>query len=161
MVAYSTAPGKTAPETGSGGGPYARAFAEEVVKPGVEAMAMFRSVALRGNREIGQDPWMSASTLPEVYFAGAPSAAYPVAAPSAIAQPSEAERAWAAAKDTTSIAVLEVFIARFRGTYYADLARLRVDELEKPQVAMATPPAQIPPPQPPQPKGENSAPSRL
>ncbi len=31
---------------------------------------MFRRVALRVNKEIGQDPWIAASTLPEVYFAG-------------------------------------------------------------------------------------------
>ena len=31
---------------------------------------MFRRVAPRVNREIGQDPWISASTLPEIYFAG-------------------------------------------------------------------------------------------
>jgi uncharacterized caspase-like protein len=69
MVAYATAPGQTAADTGGGGGPYAKALAEEIVKPGIEAMTMFRRVALRVNREIGQDPWMSASTLPEVYFA--------------------------------------------------------------------------------------------
>jgi uncharacterized caspase-like protein len=70
MVAYATAPGQTAADTGGGGGPYAKALADEIVKPGIEAMTMFRRVALRVNREIGQDPWMSASTLPEVYFAG-------------------------------------------------------------------------------------------
>jgi hypothetical protein len=72
MVAYATAPGQTATDIGSGGGPYAKALADEIVKPGVEAMSMFRRVALRVNREIGQDPWMSASTLPEIYFAGLP-----------------------------------------------------------------------------------------
>jgi hypothetical protein len=35
MVADATAPGKTAADTGSGGGPYARALAEELIKPGV------------------------------------------------------------------------------------------------------------------------------
>ena len=70
MIAYATAPGKTATDVGVGAGIYARALAEEIVKPGLEAVTMFRRVALRVNREIGQDPWMAASTLPEVYFAG-------------------------------------------------------------------------------------------
>ena len=70
MIAYATAPGKTAADGGDGGGPYARILAEEIIKPGIEAVTMFRRVALRLNHEIGQDPWMSASTLPEVYFAG-------------------------------------------------------------------------------------------
>src|SRR5262249_15300620 len=125
MVAYSTAPGMTATDTGSGGGPYARILAEELVRPGVEAITMFRRVALKVNREIGQDPWMSASTLPEVYFAGAP-----MASASGAPQTSEAAEAWAAAKETTSIAALEAFLAHFKDTYYADLARLRIEELK-------------------------------
>jgi formylglycine-generating enzyme required for sulfatase activity len=35
-------------------------------------------------------------------------------------------------------------MARFKGTYYADLAQLRVEELKKKQVAMATPPTPLP-----------------
>src|SRR5262245_64977246 len=70
MIAYATAPGQTADDRGVGSGPYAKALADEIGRPGVEAMTMFRRVALRVNREIGQDPWMSASTLPEVYLAG-------------------------------------------------------------------------------------------
>jgi invasion protein IalB/uncharacterized caspase-like protein len=130
MIAYSTAPGKTATDTGSGGGPYAKALAEELVKPGVEAMTMFRRVALKVNREIGQDPWMSASTLPEVYFAGEPSSTNPIAAPPAATQLTEAEHAWAAAKDTNSIAVLEDFVARYKGSFYAGLAQARLGELQ-------------------------------
>jgi uncharacterized caspase-like protein len=40
MVAYATAPGKTAADSGSGGGPYAKGLAEELVKPGIEAMTI-------------------------------------------------------------------------------------------------------------------------
>jgi tetratricopeptide (TPR) repeat protein len=88
MVAYATAPGQTADDRGAGSGPYAKALADEIGKPGVEAMTMFRRVALRVNREIGQDPWMSASTLPEVYLAGEIS---PVAPPRSLGL-SETER---------------------------------------------------------------------
>jgi uncharacterized caspase-like protein len=69
LVAYSTAPGKTASDAGT----YARALSEEILKPGFEAVTMFRRVALRVNREIGQDPWLAASTLPEHYLAGSKS----------------------------------------------------------------------------------------
>ena len=71
MVAYATAPGKTAADVGHDSGPYARALVDEIDKP-VEAMTMFRNVALRVHRDIGQDPWMTTSTLPEVYFAKVP-----------------------------------------------------------------------------------------
>jgi uncharacterized caspase-like protein len=70
MVAYSTAPGRTASDTGHEGGTYARALAEEIVKPGVDSMLVFTRVARRVLREIGQDPFLSASTMPEIYFAG-------------------------------------------------------------------------------------------
>src|SRR5262249_12578669 len=102
-------------------------------------------VALRVNREIGQDPWMSASTLPEVYFAGQPSAA----APATATKMTEAAEAWDRVKDTSNTALLEAFVARYKETFYADLARARIEHLRK-QVASAPAPAPAPatPPQP-------------
>ena len=131
MVAYATAPGKTASDRGSGGGAYAKTLAEEIIKPGVEAMTMFRRVALRVNGAIGQDPWMSASTLPEVYLAGREnSVGTPTPAP-AISRSSEAAEAWDRTKDSASVAALEAFIRRFGDTYYGDLAKVRLAELKK------------------------------
>lgn len=34
MIAYATAPGKTASDTGNGGGIYANTLVEEIAKPG-------------------------------------------------------------------------------------------------------------------------------
>src|SRR5262249_28844528 len=95
--------------------------------------------------EIGQDPWMSASTLPEVYFAGQPSAA----APATATKMTEAAEAWDRVKDTSNTALLEAFVARYKETFYADLARARIEELRR-QVASAPAPAPAPatPPQP-------------
>lgn len=42
-----------------------------------------------------------------------------------------AEEAWLASKDTTSIGVLEAFIAKFGSSFYAELARARLAELKK------------------------------
>jgi hypothetical protein len=50
-------------------------------------------------------------------------------------QSSEAERAWALAKDTTSIPALEAFIRRFGDTYYGDLAKVRMAELTRLEAA--------------------------
>lgn len=88
MIAYATAPGKTATDIGKKGAPYAKALADEIIKPGIEAMTMFRRVALRVNREIGQDPWISASTLPEVYFAGEAAVVQP---PQALSQGAQSD----------------------------------------------------------------------
>jgi outer membrane protein OmpA-like peptidoglycan-associated protein len=125
MVAYATAPGKTADDRGTGSGPYARALAEEIVRPGVEALTMFRRVALRVNREIGQDPWMAASTLPEVYLAGQ---VVPTV-PDASGRPSEAAEVWSSMQTSTNIAALELFVTRYVNTFYADLAKARILEL--------------------------------
>jgi Caspase domain/Tetratricopeptide repeat/TPR repeat len=70
LIAYATAPNKTASDAGVGSGPYARALAEEIVKPGQEAVMMFRNVQLKVKAAIGQDPWLSFPTLRPVYFAG-------------------------------------------------------------------------------------------
>jgi formylglycine-generating enzyme required for sulfatase activity len=77
MIAYATAPGQTASDTGSGAGVYARALADELVKPGVDSMLVFTRVARQVLREIGQDPFLSASTMPEIYFAGEASISNP------------------------------------------------------------------------------------
>jgi hypothetical protein len=53
----------------------------------------------------------------------------------------EAAQAWAAAKNTTSPAVLESFIRRYGDSFYADIARARLEELKKSQVAVVAPPA--------------------
>jgi hypothetical protein len=126
MIAYATAPGGTASDRGAGGGTYAKALAEEVMKPGVDSMLVFTRVARRVQQEIGQDPFLSASTMPEIYFAGSNPAPQP--------QPpgrSELERAWVFIKETHDQAQLEAFIREFADTPYAEMARARLEELKK------------------------------
>jgi hypothetical protein len=132
MVAYATAPGRTASDIGTGGGPYAKALADEIVKPGVDSMLVFSRVARRVQHEIGQDPFLSASTMPEIYFAGNTS---PAPAP---ASRSELERAWEFIKETDDPSRLQAFIRQFGDSPYADMARARLEELMK-KTAAATP----------------------
>ncbi len=70
LIAYATAPNRTASDAGDGGGVYAKALAEELVKPGVEAVEMFRHVQIKVKQTIGQDPWLSFPSLAPVYLAG-------------------------------------------------------------------------------------------
>ena len=131
MVAYATAPGGTASDTGTGGGTYAKTLADEIMKPGVDSMLVFTRVARRVQHEIGQDPFLSASTMPEIYFAGnGPSAPPP--------QPdkSELERAWEFIKETDDPARLEAFVKRFPDAPYAEMARARLEELKKKTAAV-------------------------
>ena len=64
LIAYATAEGELASDVGQGAGPYAKVLAEEIVKPDVEAVTMFRNVqrpgARRSNKSLIWDsaPWM-------------------------------------------------------------------------------------------------------
>lgn len=161
LIAYATAPKQTASDVGDGGGPYAKALAAEIVKPDIEAVTMFRNVQLRVKQTIGQDPWLSFPSLPEVYLAGRKSVVPTgpitsdrnghhcveieggalVCGPEPTQQEvGEAAQAWDRIKDTTSTATLQAFVKRFGDTFYGDLAKQRLSELNAAQVVAATSP---------------------
>jgi formylglycine-generating enzyme required for sulfatase activity/uncharacterized caspase-like protein len=121
LIAYATAEGELASDVGSGAGPYAKALAEEIVKRGIEAVVMFRAVQRRVRAAIHQEPYLGFNALGDVYFAGKPDT---------VVSTSEAERAWAAVKDTKSTEVLQSFIDRYKDTIYAELAREQKRDLE-------------------------------
>jgi hypothetical protein len=50
-----------------------------------------------------------------------------------------AQLAWQKVQDTTSITLLEAFIRRYGGSFYADLARAKIEQLNK----KATPPTVV------------------
>src|SRR5262245_8391742 len=70
LIAYATAEGELASDVGAGAGPYAKVLAEEVIKPGIEAVAMFRIVQRRVRAVIRQEPYLGFSALGDVYLAG-------------------------------------------------------------------------------------------
>ena len=85
---------------------------------------MFRRVALRVNREIGQDPWISASTLPEVYFAGKK--------PEGPTPEQQLEMAfWAAVKDNTDPAVLKTYLDRYPDGTFATAAQALIEQQDQ------------------------------
>ena len=80
-----------------------------------------------------QVPWEHSALTGRFFFnppAPAPAAA-PAPAPAMHLRSSEAAEAWNATKDTTNVAVLGAFVARYRDTFYAELARARIEELRK------------------------------
>ena len=111
MVAYATAPGKAASDGGQDGGAYAKALAKEIVRPGVEAVTMFRNVQLEVKRAIGQDPWLSFPALPAVYLAG-----------EASSEKSELTL-WMSVKDSTDPAVLATYLERYPNGEFGVIAR--------------------------------------
>jgi hypothetical protein len=68
----------------------------------------------------------------------------PATPPAATQVASEAEQAWAVTQGTTSQAVLDDFIKRYGGSFYGTLARARLEELKRGQVATVVPPGNAP-----------------
>jgi hypothetical protein len=143
LVAFATEPGKTASDTGQGSGPYAAALAVELVKPGQNDLLMFHNVrvAVMDKTYRDQVPWTEdgIQRRQRVLFGGEAKGT-----PSSPLRLSEAAEAWDRAMDGTSVTVLEAFVARYKDTFYADLARARIEDLKKQQVAPLTPKHEAP-----------------
>jgi Caspase domain/Domain of unknown function (DUF4189) len=96
-------------------------------------------------RQFGSSPYgsMARARLEELKKSQVAVTAPPQVSPPAPPPTNDAaERAWATTKDTTSIAILEDFIRHFGSTVYGSMARARLDELRKNQVAVVAPPIQ-------------------
>lgn len=124
MIAYATAPGKTASDAGDGGSVYAKTLAEEIIRPGVELVMMFRTVQLKVKEAIGQDPWLSFPTLPAVYFAGTK--------PAALTPEQQLELTfWLSVKDSTNPAVLATYLERYPNGEFAAIARTLTEHYDR------------------------------
>jgi uncharacterized caspase-like protein len=147
LISFSTQPGNVALDGEGRNSPYAGALVRHLSTASDDLSAILIAVrndvmAVTQRRQV---PWEHSALTGRFYFA-APQAARPSTppapnAPAAPPQPSEAERAWNLAKDTTNIALLESFIARYKGTFHADLAKARIEELKARQATATIPPA--------------------
>ena len=131
---------------------FTRVLVPELAKPGLDLTGMAKEVGkevLRLASTVGheQQPAYYDQILDSVYLAGALSSEEKPQKPNDVTtSSSEAGKAWSETKGTTSQAVLEEFIRRFGDSYYASLARARLQELQNSQVATVAPP--VPPVEP-------------
>ena len=118
LIAYATADGETAADASA----YADALAAELVRPGVEAVSMFRKVQLKVARTLGQEPWLTYGALGETYFAGRES---PVI--------DNVKQVWLEVKNSNDPEDLQAFIAQFGKKYqwYGRTAQKRLTALEQ------------------------------
>src|SRR5262249_38323671 len=123
------------------------ALLNNLEKAGVEIrflLASVRDEVLAATSRV-QQPFVYGS-LPrqEIYLKPPAQSQTATAAPPAPQQSlPEAERAWAEVRTASSMAALEAFVRRFPDTFYADLARVRIEELKK--AALALQPVVVPP----------------
>jgi hypothetical protein len=147
LISYATQPGNVARDGANGNSPYTKALADAIRKPGRDIFQTFNAVGLAVKEATGgvQQPWVSSSPIAgNFYFAGQAAGVPATAAapPPTVAAPTvadEAARAWSVTQNTTSIAVMEDFIRQFGGTAYGSMARARLAELKKSQLAATTP----------------------
>ena len=139
LIAFSTSPGNTASDEGRESGPYAEALAAEIVVPGRNHDDIFFEVRKRVAATTRQEqiPWTQDGLLRQVHFGDY---AAPAASPL-----SEARQVWAITKESTDKIVLEAFVARYKDTFYAELARARLKEVEKQKPLPTSLSAPLPP----------------
>lgn len=144
MISFATQPGNVALDGADGNSPYTTALAAAMRKPGLDIFRTFNEVGLAVSAATAgaQKPFLTSSPIQGEFFFGPPNPAAQaaVAAIAAPSQPDLALQAWSVIQNSTSVAVVEDFIRQFSATPYGSMARARLDELRKSQVAVAAPP---------------------
>jgi uncharacterized caspase-like protein len=128
LIAFATPEGELVSD-GTDAGQYARVLAEEIVKPGVEAVTMFRRVQLRMRTLTGREPWLGFGALAEVHLAGVQS---PAATTPAAAYEQQVEEAfWSSVQESDDPNLIETYLKRYPGGTFAELAKARLDRLKR------------------------------
>jgi hypothetical protein len=135
LIAYSTAENELASDVGVGAGPYSKVLAEEIVKPGIEAVSMFRVVQRRVRIAISQEPYLGFNALGDVYLGGKPDTAAPPGPPKTTAGPTYEQQAeltfWSTVKDSKDPAVLQVYLDKYPSGTFAELARQLIAQAKR------------------------------
>lgn len=141
LVAFSTAPGSVAADSGSSGsnGLYTAHLLRAIQRPGQKVEDVFKQVRLGVLRESGnrQVPWEASSLIGDFYFRVPTEGAAPVAEAPPDFQASLDDAFWAAVKDSTSSAELFAYLNRFPAGRHARSARARLADLVAPAAAPA------------------------
>jgi formylglycine-generating enzyme required for sulfatase activity len=145
LISFSTQPGNVALDGTGRNSPYTGPLVEKIGKAGEDVLSVLtdvRNEVLAATSE-KQVPWENHALRARFYFNPAAQTAAPQGSgfsTSGLGGLRDVADAWDRTKDTTSVAALEAFVARFKDSCYADLARLRIEDLKKQQVAVAVPP---------------------
>jgi hypothetical protein len=144
LVAYAQRAGATAEDGATSNSPYTTALLKHLPTPGLDvelALRRVRDDVLKTTRN-RQEPFKYGSLGGTEVALVTVKALQPASEAKGPARLSEAAEAWSITKDTTNIAALELFIGSYKDSYYAGLARLRIEELKKQQAAVpqSTPP---------------------
>jgi uncharacterized caspase-like protein len=142
LVGFAAKAGSYALDGEGSNSPYATAVLNHVATPGLDLRIAFGRVRddVMKNTKNKQEPFTYGSlggANISIVDAPATSDAGPTGSTSAPVLPLDrAAQAWAATKDTASVAIIADFIRQFGTTPYGSMARARLEELKKDQVAV-------------------------
>jgi uncharacterized caspase-like protein len=141
LVSFATQPEKVAYDGKGRNSPYSGALVRQLRTSNDDLSAILIAVRNDVMKETAgkQVPWEHSALTGRFYF----NRTVEAPAPESLAQPrpSEAAEAWSAVRDSSNVAILRAFVARYGDTFFAELARARIGELERPsrEVVVATP----------------------
>ena len=132
LISFSTQPGNVAQDGTGRNSPFAGALVKDLIASKDDLSAILIDVRKDVMRQTQnkQVPWEHSSLTGRFYVD--PSRQTSAVAKVEPERLDEAAQAWDRAKDATNVAVLEEFLARYKETFYAHLARARIEELKKP-----------------------------
>src|SRR5215471_5194417 len=151
LISFSTQPGNVALDGAGRNSPFAGALVKRIATSKDDLSALLIDVRndVRKATQNAQVPWEHSSLTGRFYFnlVARPAPSTGVAPqPSTRPRPSDAAQAWTVAERSTDPAVLEAFIKFYGDTFYGAMARSRLAELKRQQVAVAEPPKAPSPP---------------
>jgi hypothetical protein len=134
LIAYATKANAIADDGKGQNSPFTAALVKHLLTPGLDLRIALGHVRdeVRASTAKKQEPYVTGSLGGGVVSLAAP----PLSKPDVVAPPlqsSDGERAWVAAKDSTSIPVLEAFRRQYgaSNTLYDRLAEARIEELNR------------------------------
>jgi len=131
LISFSTSPGNVASDGAGRNSPFAGALVRRLSASTDDLSAILIEVRndVMNETKGNQIPWEHSALRGRFYFDADPKSATP-AAVAPTWRLSEAAEVWDRAKETSNVRVLEAFIARYKDTFYAELARARIEELK-------------------------------
>jgi caspase domain-containing protein len=150
LISYATQPGNVAQDGDGGNSPYSRALAKTIRRPGLALFEAFNEVGLEVKHTTGgsQQPWVSSSPIAGTFYFSALPANGAAAEPPKQPAPAEDKSSndFDFAQKLDKLEVWEAFVQNYPSGLRASVARMRIDELKKKQIALASPSQSIPPP---------------
>ncbi len=139
LIAYATAPGKTAADGNGRNGLYTQELLKNIQIPGLALEAVFKRVRNGVMVASGdaQTPWESSSLTGDFYFLGPTTVQLQMAAP--VSPPTSAKSRsgasdptpievllWESAKTATTVGELQAYLTRYPNGFFADMAKARI-----------------------------------